>query len=110
MAVRPQYHRRGIGTGLYEARFALVKQLNLRGWYAVGMLMGYENHAENMSVSEYGEKVIAGEIYDPTVSMQLNRGFRAEYVVRDYVDEPAAGDAGVLIFWENPDYEEGKLG
>ena len=26
--------------------------------------------------------------YDPTVSMQMNRGFRLEYVVTDYLDEP----------------------
>jgi len=106
MAVRPMYHRNGIGTQLYKRRFQLVKDLNLRGWYAVGMLMGYENHADEIDVVTYGEKVIAGDIYDPTVSMQMNRGFRAEYVVTDYLDEPPAGDAGVLIIWDNPEYEE----
>lgn len=106
LAVRPMYQGHGIGTALYEARFQLVKALNLRGWYAVGMLMGYKDHANKMDVAEYGKKVIAGEIKDPTVTMQMNRGFRAEHVVRDYVDEPAAGNAGVLIVWENPDYLE----
>ncbi len=106
MAVNPKYHRNGIGTQLYKKRFQLVKDLNLRGWYAVGMLMGYENHADKMDVVTYGNKVIAGEIYDPTVSMQINRGFRAEYVVTDYLDEPPAGDAGVLIIWDNPEYKE----
>ena len=105
MAVHPMYRRHGIGTGLYQARFNLVRQLNLRGWYAVGMLMGYKNHAADMDVIEYGEKVIAREIKDPTVTMQMNRGFRAEQVVTDYCDEPAAADAGVLIVWENPEYE-----
>ncbi|MDE2749475.1 MAG: GNAT family N-acetyltransferase [Chloroflexota bacterium] len=104
LAVHPMYQRHGIGTGLYEARFRLVRGLNLRGWYAVGMLMGYKDCAEKLDVLEYGEKVIAGKIKDPTVTMQLNRGFRAGGVVTDYVDEPAAGDAGVLIVWENPNY------
>ena len=106
LAVYPMYQGHGVGTGLYQARFNLVKALNLRGWYAVGMLMGYEKYADKMEVVEYGNKVIAGEIKDPTVTMQMNRGFRAEHVVTDYVDEPAAGDAGVLIVWENPDYQE----
>jgi GNAT superfamily N-acetyltransferase len=106
MAVRPMYHRNGIGTRLYKARFQLVKELNLHGWYAVGMLMGYENYADKMDVETYGNKVIAGEIIDPTVTMQMNRGFRAEYVVTYYLDEPPAGDAGVLIVWDNPDYKE----
>lgn len=106
MAVHPLYRRKGIASSLYKARFRLVKELNLRGWYAVGMLMGYQDYADKMSVIEYGKRVIAGEIKDPTVSLQLKRGFRAQGVVTDYCDEPAAGDAGVLIVWDNPDYEE----
>ena len=100
MAVHPMVQGYGIGTELYKARFQLARQLNLRGWYAVGMLMGYMDHADEMDVVEYGEKVIAREIKDPTVTMQMNRGFRAERVVTDYVDEPAAGNSGVLIVWE----------
>ncbi len=106
MAVRPMYQGHGIGAGLYEARFDLARRLNLRGWYAVGMLMGYGIYADEMDVADYGAKVIARQLKDPTVTMQMNRGFRAERVITDYVDEPAAGNAGVLIVWENPDYEQ----
>ena len=150
MAVRPMYQGHGIGTGLYEARFNLVRRLNLRGWYAVGMLMGYSDiieeglreterfelfnmrggrtreqlvgdgrlrevdsrltgfprYCDKLSVTEYGNSVIARQLKDPTVTMQMNRGFRAERVITDYVDEPAAGNAGVLIVWDNPDYVE----
>ena len=105
MAVRHDYRRNGIATQIYRARFALAKRLNLRGIYAVGMLMGYHRYADRMSVEEYGARVIAGELTDPTVSLQMKRGFRAERVVRDYVDEPDAGDAGVLIVWDNPDFD-----
>ncbi len=105
MAVHPMYRRHGIGTGLYQARFQMARQMNLRGWYAVGMLMGYKHHADDIDVIEYGEKVIAGEIKDPTVTMQMNRGFVPKRVVTDYCDEPAAANAGVLIVWENPEYE-----
>ncbi len=106
MAVRKDYRRHGIGTGFYETRFELAKKLNLRGIYTVGMLMGYKDHAAKMDVVEYGNKVIAGELKDPTVSMQMKRGFRAEYVVENYVDEPAAGEAGVLLVWQNAAYRE----
>ncbi len=107
MAVRPAYQGYGVGTRLYEARFDLVKRLNLRGWYAVGMLMGYRNYRDQMSVREYGEKVIARQIKDPTVTMQMNRGFEAWGVVENYMHEPPAGDSGVLIVWKNPDYSGG---
>ena len=105
MAVHPHYRRHGIGTSLYEARMRLVGLLNLRGWYLVGMLMGFEKHAEQMDVVEYGNKVIARGLKDPTVTMQMNRGFRAEGVITDYVDESAAGDAGVLLVWDNPHFD-----
>jgi GNAT superfamily N-acetyltransferase len=104
MAVHPSYRRRGIGTALYEARFELVRRLNLRGWYAGGMLMGYHQYEDEMSPLEYGQKVIRGELNDPTVTMQLNRGFEARAVIEHYIDEPDAGDAAILIVWLNPDY------
>lgn len=104
MAVRPDYRKRGIGTALYEARFELVRKLNLKGWYAVGMLMGYHRLSHKMSVREYGERVIRGDLIDPTVTMQMNRGFEPISIVEDYLDEPDAGDAGVLILWKNSDY------
>jgi len=106
MAVRPRYHRQGIGTRLYEARFDLAKRLNLKGWYACGMLMGYHRYAEQMTVREYGEKVMRREMYDPTVTMQMNRGFEPLEVVEDYLDEPDAGGGAILIVWNNPEYRE----
>lgn len=106
MSVRPAYRKRGIGTALYKARFDLVKRLNLRGWYAGGMLMGYHRYEGSLTPREYGEKVIRREIIDPTVTMQMNRGFEGRAVIENYLDEELAGNAAVLIVWENPDYEE----
>lgn len=106
MSVRPEFRKQGIGTALYEARFDLVRRLNLRGWYAGGMLMGYERYMGTMTVQEYGEKVISGEFIDPTVTMQMNRGFEAWGVIEDYLDEYVAGNGAVLIVWKNPDYKE----
>lgn len=106
MAVRPDYHGYGIGTQLYEIRFDLVRRLNLRGWYAAGMLMGYPRYRHQMSVAEYGWKVIRRELDDPTVTMQMNRGFEARTVIEEYMEEPLAGNAAVLIVWKNPDYHE----
>lgn len=107
MAVRPAYRRMGIGTALYQARFDFVRRLNLRGWYAGGMLMGYHRYMDQMSVQEYGEKVMRRELVDPTVTMQMNRGFKPHGLIPDYLDEGVAGNTAVLIIWENPDYREG---
>lgn len=103
MAVDPAFQNRGIGRMMYEARFNLVRRLGLKGWYAGGQLMGYYRYRDQMSVLEYGNKVIRGELQDPTVSMQIRRGFDARYVILDYMEEPDAGDAAVHLVWLNPE-------
>jgi GNAT superfamily N-acetyltransferase len=103
-AVDPNYRQHGIGTRMYQTRFELVKRLNLRGFYAGGMLMGYHRYQQQMTVREYGEKVIRGELEDPTVTMQMRRGFKAHSVIEQYVHYPQAGHAAVLIEWANPHY------
>lgn len=105
--VRPEYRKQRIGSRLYEARFDLVRRLNLRGFYAGGMLMGYHRYADSMTVQQYGEKVKNREIIDPTVTMQMNRGFEAVQVIENYTTVPDAGDAAMLIVWRNPDYIAG---
>ena len=68
--------------------------------------MGYYRYRDQMTPREYGEKVIGRELIDPTVTMQMNRGFRGVQVIENYLEEPSAGNAAVLIVWDNPDYQE----
>ena len=100
MAVDPDFQGRGVGSALYRARLALIERLGLKGMYAGGMLKGYHRHAHELTPREYGEKVIRGELRDPTVTMQLNRGFKAYGVIEDYEWDAKAGNCAVLIAWE----------
>lgn len=100
MAVHPDYQGRGVGSALYRARLGLIVELGLRGMYAGGMLKGYHRYCHLMGPAEYGEKVIRGELRDPTVTMQLNRGFKAYSVVENYEWDAVAGNCAVLIAWE----------
>jgi GNAT superfamily N-acetyltransferase len=104
-AVDTTYRKMGIGTKMYAARFNMVKRLNLRGFYAGGMLAGYNRYRNQMSVREYGEKVMRGELEDPTVTMQIHRGFKPRGVIENYVYQPEAGSAAMLIEWQNPQYK-----
>lgn len=99
MVVRPDWQRRGVGAALYEARFALVRRLGLRGWYAGGMLIAYPQHADRLSPQEYAAAVQNRQLRDPTVTMQMNRGFRAMGLIEEYLP----GEPAMLIVWENPD-------
>lgn len=100
-AVLPEFRRRGVGTMLYHARFKLVRQLNLRGFFAGGLLRGYRKYQRTMTLREYARKVRSGEIFDPTVSMQINRGFEPGPVIEGYIEAPPAEDNAMLIVWEN---------
>lgn len=99
IAVDPAFQRRGIASALYTARLALVDELDLDGWYAGGMLMGYHRYASILGPRAYAERVIAGELEDPTVSMQLRRGLRPSGIIEDYYPEPKAGGCAVLLTW-----------
>jgi len=66
------------------------------------MLAGYHKFQKKMSVTEYANAVRAGQIKDPTVSMQLNRGFRPQAVIKNYSDDPYPYDSAMLIVWDNP--------
>ena len=103
--VDPNFRRRGIGTRLYKARFNLVKRLNLRGFYAGGMLAGYHRYHRQMTVREYGQKVRNGELKDPTVTMQINRGFKPAGVIENYCEDDPPYDSAMLIVWDNPQYQ-----
>lgn len=105
MVVHPDFRRRGVGTALYKARFELVKRLNLRGWYAGGMLMGYDAYASVMDVETYANKVRRRELKDPTVTMQMNRGFKAVSLIKEYYPIPEAHSAAMFIVWHNPVYK-----
>jgi GNAT superfamily N-acetyltransferase len=102
IAVHPDYQRRGIATALYRARLALVPELGLEGWYAGGMLMGYHRYADVLTPRAYAERVIAGEIEDPTVTMQIHRGLQPRGIIEDYYPEPRAGGCAVLLVWQPP--------
>lgn len=98
-AVHPEFQGRGVASALYKAQFALVEALGLEGMYAGGMLKGYGRYRDVMSVREYAAKVIAGEIFDPTVSVQMKRGFKPCGVIEDYAWDSDADHAGMLIVW-----------
>src|SRR5690606_38392091 len=81
----------------YKARLALIDELHLQGWYAGGMLMGYDEHREHLTPRQYAELVIAGDLTDPTVTMQLHRGLEPPAIIEGYYPEWKAGHAAVLL-------------
>ena len=106
ISVNPAFRRRGIGAALYDLRKEVCRTFNLRGIIAGGMLPGYPEHKAEMSAATYVKKVTAGELYDPTLSFQLESGFEAPGVLANYVDDEAVDGWASFIVWHNPDYQE----
>ncbi len=105
MNVHPDYRRLGIGRKLYEARSALVDRLNLRGQIAGGMLPGFAKMADRMNIQAYCQKVVRGELIDPTLTAQLKNGFRFAGVLYDYFTNAiGAYKPAALIVKDNPRY------
>jgi hypothetical protein len=57
-----------------------------------------------MTADEYIEAVKAGQLYDPTLSFQLENGFEARCAIAGYMSDPTVDDYASLIVWPNPGY------
>jgi GNAT superfamily N-acetyltransferase len=104
ISVHPDYRGHGIGRRLYELRKDVVRRLNKKGIIAGGIVPGYEAHKATMRCEDYVAKVVAGELYDPTLTMQLHNGFEVLGVIHDYMDDPATDNCAAFIRWRNPDH------
>jgi GNAT superfamily N-acetyltransferase len=104
IGVLPAYRRRGLAARLYQARRALLCRLGLKGHVAGGLLRGYGPYKATMSAEAYVAKVVAGEIFDPTLSVQLKCGFTVHGIMHHYVDDPMCDGKAAFIVWPNPAY------
>jgi len=104
IVVRPDYRRRGIGKELYDLRKQICVDLNLAGIVAGGVIPGFAEHKHEMSADEYVAKVVAGELYDRTLTFQLENGFEAPCALANYIKDPEVDDYASLIVWHNDQY------
>jgi GNAT superfamily N-acetyltransferase len=99
VSVHPDYRGRGIGRRLYDARKELVRQHGLRGIVTGAMIPGYVHYKAIMNAQAYVARVVAGEIFDPTLSVQLRQGFRVRGLLPNYLPDSATDGWSVLIEW-----------
>lgn len=102
--VRPTWQGKGVGSRLYAARRNLCRSQGLLRIRAGARLRGYHRYAGRMSAKAYTWRVARGDLYDPTLSFQLSRGFRVIAVVQGYLThDPESRGAAAVIEWLNPD-------
>ncbi len=104
IVVHPEHRRRGIGRHLYELRKGLVIGANKRGIIAGGHMPGFGEHKHELSPQEYVDRVVAGELYDSTLTFQLGNGFEVRGLLENYIDDEETDGWSTLIVWENPEF------
>jgi GNAT superfamily N-acetyltransferase len=103
IGVHPDHRGRGLSRLLYDARQALVRRLGLRGHVLSGMPKGYGAVAGEMPIEAYVTEVVRGRRTDPTLSVQLRRGYWPYGIIPGYVDDPSSAGYAVFLVWRNPD-------
>jgi GNAT superfamily N-acetyltransferase len=107
ICVDSEHRRQKVGRRLYDSRKALCRRLNLRRIRAGGRIPGYHAVADTMTAGEYVDRVVAGTLYDPTLTFQIRNGFKVLQVVPSYLKGDAdSKEYATLIEWLNPDYRE----
>lgn len=102
--VAPDCRGQGIGKALYQTREDLVRRMKLLRIRAGARLRGYANYAETLSPREYVKRVINKEIYDPTLTFQLKRGYKVLSVAPNYLkNDPESLGYAAVIEWLNPE-------
>lgn len=108
LAVHPDYRGHGIAREIYVRRKAVATEHNKRGFYAAAVLPGFADHKAAMDAQTYVDKVSAGELFDPTLSVQLRNGFRVVKVLHKFFTFPKSDDWCALILWGNPAFVPDK--
>jgi predicted N-acetyltransferase YhbS len=105
ISVHPDARGKGIGRLLYRARQDLAVRSNRKGIVAGGLIPGYAKHKYALTPQQYVDKVVAGKLFDGTLSFQLKNGFVVRGLIRDYLEDAASDNWATLIQWVNPDYQ-----
>jgi GNAT superfamily N-acetyltransferase len=103
IGVHPDFRRRGLATLLYEERQGLCRRKGLAGHVEGAMPKGYHRYREAMAIEAYVSRVVRGEIDDPTLSVQLHRGYHVYGLIPDYLEDPSCANYGVFVVWRNSD-------
>jgi hypothetical protein len=90
---------------LMNARFNILRRLNLKGLIAGSMIMDYGKVADQMTPEDYVREVVAGKRFDNNLTKQMKKGFRVLNVIPNYVFDPRTLNYAAAILWENPDYD-----
>lgn len=102
ICISPAYRKLGLGKWMMQAMYETVVQLGLERLLGGGRMPGYHLHSAELSIEEYAEKVLQGELKDPVVSFLLRCGRTPVKPVANYLEDEESLNYGMLMEWKNP--------
>ncbi|MNE56322.1 hypothetical protein D3C80_1512220 [compost metagenome] len=84
---------------MYKARHEACRALGIKAQIIAGMTIGYGKFKDQMTIEEYCERLGKKEFTDPTITPQMNTGFRWIKPVYDYINDPESGNASILMYY-----------
>ncbi len=102
IAVSPGYRKWGLGKLLLQAMYQVVIELKLERLLGGGRMPGYHIHAPEMTVDNYVQAVMSGDISDPVITFLLRCGRTPVAVVENYLEDEESLNYGFLMEWKNP--------
>jgi len=100
IAVDPDFQERGIASALYKARFELGRKLGCCAFIAGARIPGLAALKGQLSPEKYLQDVVAGKLFDPTLSKQINMGFVVDGLLENYSPDPETMNFAALIRME----------
>jgi len=104
--VKSTHKRMGIGKLLNARLTQTLVRNNLRAFIGVSRVSGYGKLQQEMSIETYLQKVVAGELHDPSLSYNCANQMLPKQAIAAYypADVDSAG-YGALVIQYNPYYQ-----
>lgn len=105
VSVHPNFRGRGVGRGLYQCRFDLVRSSGYVRYGTACRIPGFREwhgreSATRAEIEKYCLGVEMGELSDRTLSPLLRYGLRRAGVIENYMDDEESANAACLLVWE----------
>ncbi|WP_409300999.1 GNAT family N-acetyltransferase [Peribacillus sp. SCS-155] len=102
ISVRPRFRKFGLGKLMMQSMYQVVVEKKLDRLLGGGRMPGYHKVAPQMTIEEYLNKIIGGEVKDPVISFLLKCGRKPLAIVENYLDDAESHNYATLMEWKNP--------
>jgi ribosomal protein S18 acetylase RimI-like enzyme len=103
ITVHPDYRRLGVGRQFYRTRYELVEMRGLLRYGTGCRLPDFRAQGAGLTLEQYANRVVLGEITDRTLTPLLSYGLRFLGIIRNYMPDYESDDAAALL--EHPRQE-----